>query len=142
MAERFVILTKYLSQLAKTEYGNWIIDKENKGTVENPIRMSFVNYSDFVSAFIQDVYKTIDDNEDMDLNHYGEILEKNGLEWGIISMKDAEVSSLDAQCVMALITGAVRAERFCDGALLDFFKSGCIAKWLNRLKEIDSRMCY
>ncbi|WP_349947248.1 DUF6508 domain-containing protein [Lacrimispora sp. BS-2] len=139
MAERFVILTKYISQLTKAEYGNWIIDKKNKGTVENPIQMPFVKYSDFVSTFIQDVYRCIDENKDMELNRYGEILEKNGLQWGIESMKDAEVSSLDAQCIMALIIGAVRAERFCDGALLDFFKSGCFEKWLNRLKDIDSR---
>ena len=38
---------------------------------------------------------------------------------------------------MALIIGAVRAERFCDGALLDFLDTGCILKWLQRLEEID-----
>ena len=52
-------------------------------------------------------------------------------------MSEADVSKLDAQCVMALIVGAVRAERFCDGALLGFFKDGSIQKWLTRLKEID-----
>jgi len=45
--------------------------------------------------------------------------------------------SLNEQCVMALIMGAARAERFCDGALLGSFNSGCIAKWLIRLKNID-----
>lgn len=138
MAEKFEILTKYIPQLSKAEYGNWIIDRESKGTPESPIQMPFVNYSDFVSVFLQDVYRCIDDNEDMELNRYGEILEKNGLKWEIESMKEAEVSVLDAQCIMALITGAVRAERFCDGALLDFLQSGCFVKWLNRLKQIDS----
>ena len=38
---------------------------------------------------------------------------------------------------MALIIGAIRAERFCNGALLGFFKDGSITKWLSRLKEID-----
>jgi hypothetical protein len=51
-------------------------------------------------------------------------------------MSDADVSKLDAQCIMALIMGAVRAERFCDGALLGFFKDGSIQKWLERLKEL------
>ena len=139
MAEKFNLLTKYIPQLAEAHYGSWIIDKKNDGTAEHPIKMPFVNYSDFVSAFIQDVYNCIDDNEDMELKRYGEILEKNGIKWEIESMKDAEVSSLDAPCIMALITGAVRAERFCDGALLDFFQSGCFAKWLSRLKEIDSQ---
>ena len=35
------------------------------------------------------------------------------------SMKNTDVSNLNAQCVLALIMGTVRAERFCDGALLD-----------------------
>ena len=71
-----------------------------------------------------------------ELNRYGEILERNGLEWGE-SMSAADVSTLDAQCVMALLVGAVRAERFCDGVLLGFFRDGSIQKWLTRLKEID-----
>jgi hypothetical protein len=32
---------------------------------------------------------------------------------------------------------SIRAERFCDGALLGFFEKGCVGKWLERLKEID-----
>lgn len=58
----------------------------------------------------------------MELNRYGDILNQNGLKWGSKSMSTADVSNLDAQCIMALITGAVRAERFCDGACLDFSK--------------------
>lgn len=52
-------------------------------------------------------------------------------------MINADVSGLDERCVMALIMGAVRAERFCDGALLNFFNNGSIRKWLERLKKID-----
>ena len=52
-------------------------------------------------------------------------------------MSAADVSDKDAQCVLALILGAVRAERFCDGALMGFFKDGSIEKWLTRLLEID-----
>ena len=39
---------------------------------------------------------------------------------------------------MALLLGAVRAERFCDGALLGFFEDGSIRRWLLRLREIDN----
>jgi hypothetical protein len=140
MANRFEIITKYIPKLTEAEYGNWVIDKEKKGTPNSPMQMPFVNYSDVVSEFLQDVYTCIDDNEDMQLNRYGEILQKNGLSWEIDSMKDAEVSLLDAQCIMALITGAVRAERFCDGALLEFFQNGSMTKWLKRLKELDSQI--
>lgn len=40
---------------------------------------------------------------------------------------------------MALLLGAVRAERFCDGALLGFFEDGSIRRWLVRLREIDEQ---
>ena len=134
---KFAELTKYLPLLEGDNIGSWIIDRENDGTPEHPIQMPFVNYSEMVHRFIDDVYDFEENNKDLELTRYGEILEKNGLEWGSKSMSGAVVSSLDSQCIMALIMGAVRAERFCDGALLGFFKDGSIKKWLERLKEID-----
>ena len=135
-ANRFQSIIKYLPLLEDDTFGVWIIDRENDGTPEHPIQMPFVNYSEMVHRFIDDVYDFSDNNKDFELNRYGEILERNGLEWGSKSMSEADVSSLDAQCVMALIMGAVRAERFCDGALLGFFKDGSIRRWLERLKEV------
>ena len=52
-------------------------------------------------------------------------------------MRNADVSTLDGITIMALLVGVIRAERFCDGILLDFFKDGTIISWLKRLKEID-----
>jgi hypothetical protein len=130
-------LTKYIDLLDGYNFGTWIIDRENDGTPEHPKQMPFVGCSEMVHHFIDDVYDFIDHNKDMELNRYGDILNQNGLEWGSKSMSAADVPNLDVQCVMALITGAVRAERFCDGALLGFFKDGSIRKWLERLKRID-----
>lgn len=53
-------------------------------------------------------------------------------------MENADVDNLDGQCVMALLLGAVRAEKFCDGALLEFCKCGAVKKWLERLQELDN----
>ena len=50
----------------------------------------------------------------------------------------SDVSSLDAQCVMALVMGVIRADRFFEGTLLDFLKDGSICKWLRRLDEIEN----
>lgn len=136
--KKFENLIKYLPLLEDDNIGTWIIDRENDGTPEHPIQMPFVNYSEMVHDFIKDVYDFEEKNKDFELTRYGEILEKNGLEWGSKSMSEADVSSLDGQCIMALIMGAVRAERFCDGALLGFFKDGSIKKWLERLKKIDT----
>jgi len=134
---KFENLTKYLPHLDEDRFGAWFIDHKNDGTPEHPIQMPFVNYSEMVHHFIDDVYDFSDNNSDFELTRYGDILTQNGLEWGGKSMSDADVSKLDAQCIMALIMGAVRAERFCDGALLGFFKDGSIKKWLERLKKID-----
>ena len=132
---KFNNLIKYLPLLEDDNFGAWVIDRENDGTPEHPIQMPFVNYSEMVHHFIEDVYDFSENNKDFKLTRYGEILEKNGLEWGSKSMSEANVSYLDAQCVMALIMGAVRAERFCYAALLGFFKDGSIHKWLKRLSE-------
>jgi len=134
---KFDILTKYISMIQTDNIGEFVIDKENDGTPEHPIQMPFVGYSEMVHNFIDDVYTFEKSNKDMELTRYGEILKDNGLEWDSESMKSADISNLNLQCVMALIMGAVRAERFCDGALLDFFKSGYILKWLERLKSIE-----
>ena len=136
--KKFENLIKYLPLLEDDNIGTWIIDRENDGSPEHPIQMPFVNYSEMVHDFIKDVYDFEEKNKDFELTRYGEILEKNGLEWGSKSMSEADVSSLDGQCIMALIMGAVRAERFCDGALLGVFKDGSIKKWLERLKKIDT----
>lgn len=133
---KFENLIRYLTMMKDDNIGTWIIDRENDGTPEHPIQMPFVNYSEMVHHFIEDVYDFNENHKDFELTRYGEILEKNGLEWGSKSMSEADVSTLDGQCVMALIMGAVRAERFCDGALLGFFKDGSIKKWLERLKEV------
>lgn len=47
------------------------------------------------------------------------------------------MDDLDARTVLALLIGAIRADRFCEGALLGFMKSGAIQRWLGRLKELD-----
>ncbi len=134
---KFDILTKYIPIIQADSIGDWVIDKENDGTPEQPIQIPFVGYSEMVNNFIDDVYTFEESNKDMELTRYGDILKDNGLEWDAESMENADVSNLNAQCVLALIMGAVRAERFCDGALLNFFKSGCIFKWLERLNNIE-----
>jgi hypothetical protein len=44
---------------------------------------------------------------------------------------------LDAKTVLALLNGVIRVDRFCEGALLSFMKSGAIQRELVRLKELD-----
>lgn len=131
-------LTKYLLEFPGDEKGMWVIDKENDGTPEHPIQMPYVNYSMLVRNFTDDVYSFVDKHQEMGLRSYAEILKENGIEWGMDSMSTAVVENLDEKCVLAMILGAVRAERFCDGALLGFFENGSMARWIERLKKLDT----
>ena len=133
---RFEKLTKYIPLLDQTEIGNRAADTANDGTIEHPIQFPFVAYSSLVSNFIDDVSGFVEDNPELHLNRYPDILEESGLEWSTQSMSGAIAEDLDAKVVCALIVGAVRAERFCDGALLNFFTNGSMMRWLHRLQEI------
>lgn len=132
--------TKHLPAIENAEgFGNWVVDRESKGTMDDPIKRPYVNYGTTVADVEQAIYDFVDEHPEYELTHYHDILERNGLEWGSQAMSGANVSELDGQAVMALLLGAVRAERFCAGALLGFFEDGSMRRWLLRLKEIDGR---
>lgn len=133
----FENLTSFLPKLQDGDYGEWIVDKENDGTPEHPIHFPFVAYDRIVTDFMDATYDFIDTHKKMELTRYHDILSESNIEWGSESMKHADVASLDGRTVMALIVGAIRADRFCEGALLGLFEDGSIAKWLSRLEEID-----
>ena len=123
-----------------TEFGTGIIDKKNDGTPEHPLQFPFVNYSRVVDQFIDDVFLFVDKYEEVGLCSYQKVLEENGIKWNAQSMETAVVDDLDAKCVVALIYGAIRAERFCDWAILAFLKDGTIVRWLERLKTLDANV--
>ncbi len=55
-AKIFQNIIKYLSLLEDDTIGAWIIDHENDGIPEHPIQMPFVNYSEMMHHFIENVY--------------------------------------------------------------------------------------
>ena len=54
-------------------------------------------------------------------------------------MSEADASILDGKTIVALLIGAVQAEKFCDGTFLGLLKQGCIIRWLGKLEVIDNR---
>lgn len=111
--------------------------QRNDGTMEHPIHFPFVSYSEMVRNMTDDIYSFEREHPEYEMRRYGQILEENNIEWEIESMLAVDKSKIDGRTIMAMLMGAVRAERFCDGALLDFYKSGCILKWLDRLNNIE-----
>ena len=137
----FESLTRLIPLLDREgDFGVRVVDHEHAGTVDDPICFPFVEYNRTVSALESSIMSFVDNHPELCLTRYADILERAGLEWGSESMEGADVSALDGKTVMALLVGAVRAERFCDGALLGFLESGCIGRWLQRLRQIDEGM--
>ena len=58
---------------------------------------------------------------------------------GVQAMKHAALLQEWSERIGECRSSTIRAERFCDGVLLEFFKNGCISKWLSRLQEIDQQ---
>lgn len=137
MTTKYSALTKYINLLENDNVGEWIVDKENDGSSERPIQFPFVNYSILVRKLQDDIYNFAKESEEIVLGKYINILQANGIEWNHDSMIQADASVLDAQCILALLIASLRAERFCDGALLEFIESGAVTRWLKRLQELD-----
>lgn len=134
---KFVPLTEYISKLQTEDYGEWVIEKRDEKNPEKPIQFPYVLYSEIVNHFRRDFYAFIQEHAEMNFPDFKDILKENGLEWNMDSMISADVSRVDARCILALLLGAFREERFSDGALLELLKGGSVLRWLERLKEID-----
>lgn len=135
--KKYSALTKYINLLENDNVGEWICDKENDGSSERPMHVPFVSYSIAVSKLEEDIYKFAKESDEIVPSNYAEILQANGIEWNSDSMIKADASGLEAQCILALLIASLRAERFCDGALLGFIESGAVIRWLKRLQELD-----
>ena len=137
MMKKYSALTKYINLLENDNVSEWIVDKENDGSSERPMHLPFVIYSITVHRLEGDICKFAKESDEIVPGKYAEILQANGIEWGYDSMMKADASVLDAQCILALLIASLRAERFCDGALLGFIKNGAVIRWLKRLQELD-----
>ena len=134
---KYDILFKYIDLFSNDTFGEWFFDKENDGSIAHPIQMPYVMYTQAVDDFVSDVHLCW---EKSGLKDYIHILNSHGIEWGSESMSNADINNLPSEAILALLLGAARAERFCDGALLDFLKSGSVQKWLHELKNRDEKM--
>lgn len=133
---RFDKLIALIEPLRTDSVGEMIIDRVHKGTTDDPKYFPYPVYTDTIHELINAVYEIEEKYPEYRLNHYGEILDEHGIEWGSRSMKAADVSNMDIQGVLALLMGMVRSERFCDGSIMDFMESGVVIKWLERVKKI------
>lgn len=133
----FEELVKYVPRLREEGFGATVIERKGEGTLEDPFVLPYIRYSDAVRLFLDELYGFCASHPEFEHFRYHETLEENGLEWGLDSMSGADVSRMDAKGVIALLIGAVRADRFSEGSLLEFLENGSILRWLERLKELE-----
>ncbi|HLR91616.1 MAG TPA: DUF6508 domain-containing protein [Atopostipes sp.] len=131
---QYEALTKYIPLIEEDYKGEWV---EHSGKSEKTFYMPYIKYSDITHLFMRAFYRFIKERKDLNVHEYRRILEKNNIEYSKQSILNAEVSSMDAQCVLALILTILRLDRFTQGTLLYCLREGYITKWLNRLKELD-----
>ena len=132
-------LTSILPLIDNKDFGQWFVDRINDGSPEHPFQMPFVAYDHAIINLEEAILAFMNEHPEMELPGYGEILKRANIEWNTESMTNADVSALDGKTTIALLVGAIRADRFYEGALLEFCKNGSIAKWLSHLQEIDRK---
>lgn len=135
--KKYGILIKYLPLIKADKIETFLMDDPKDKSSKNPQQFSIFTYSERVLAFISDIYTFEKQNSEMKLIDYEVILQKNHIKKNLQSIKNAPVMELDGECIMALIMGVARIERFSTGALLGCFRDGSIEKWLLRLQELD-----
>lgn len=134
---KFHLLTKYIVKFQEmASFGRWITDEGE--SQDKPVQIPFVVYDDLVTMFIEEFYHFAELHPEYKLKNYHSIIESYGLDWEKESLEKVPLETLDEQCVLALLMGAIRADRFKEGTLLEFFNEGIIVKWLRILQEMDS----
>ena len=135
--DMFEELTKYVPVFREGGFGKFVSNRTGDGTPERPFSFPYVAYSSSVTDYLHDLYAFCDSHPEFEHTAYRRTLEENGLEWGMDSMSGADAGRLDAKCVIALLIGAVRADRFSEGTLLELLEDGSVLRWLERLKELE-----
>lgn len=133
--KKYKVLTDYISKFVYDENGIWIYNERNNETTEDG---QIPKYQEIIFNFIDDIHNFVEFREDINLNNYQDILRKNNIKWEGHSIQEADIENLDEVAIIALILGAVRLERFCQGYLLGIISNGTIRKWLKRLEQLDN----
>ena len=89
-----------------------------------------------MDELIKAIYDFHKSNPEFELNNYRAILGEYRIKWGMKEMIEADPSKMDEKVIMAMLMGMVRAERFSEGTIMEMLESGCVLKWLERLKNI------
>ncbi|MBR6681788.1 MAG: hypothetical protein IKL40_02255, partial [Clostridia bacterium] len=130
--KKFEQLTKYITLFEKDSFGEW----RGGDTNDDVLTIPYVSYTDAVLDFIHDLHDFAQNNEQYEMRHYREVLDKKGIK-NFSDMKAFDINNADAKTVLCMLMYIVRTDRFIEGTLIRYLKNSYIGTLLIRLKEID-----
>lgn len=143
MIKRYESLTNLIPALEKDFYGGWNVHQDGDGTAEKPFIVPYVSYTLIVYSFFFEMGKIERQHPNYHFRGYKKYLTQRGVissgkgSFPIDELKTISVERLNEEDILVMLFALQRSDRFCEGLLLDFFRSGTILKWLKRLEKID-----
>ncbi|KAA9001879.1 hypothetical protein FJU30_06205 [Affinibrenneria salicis] len=120
MKSIYAEITKFIPDLERLESaGEWVTLRPDTPGVQH---MPHVSYEPLIYAFSHAMTPFIDYD-------YNDTLRTR-------SAGNSELAGKSEQWLLAYITCAIRADRFCEGSLKKFVESGELLKCLRRLEEL------
>ena len=131
--QTFHLLTRHLSILENDPIGEWMDLNHDDDPLGDSFIPPFFVYSPAVENFIADVYHFAAVCPEFHMKKHVQTLQNNS----ITSVFDADASTLDAHCILAMIMHVIRGERFREGYMADALQHGHMKNWLKRLTELE-----
>lgn len=131
----FENLTRYLDILNDGDYGEFIPPgKDDNGVYV----LHGFQYSKDVDMLEKDVYSFAEKHPKFNHTKYSEILEENGIDLQDPSLFKNKLYNLDPKVVFIVLFSLIRAEHFCEGAIMSSLKEGKIQECLKVLRDSDN----
>ena len=135
---KFDKIIALIEPLRQDSHGKWHGGIEDKQPEDNTFQMPFVAYTEIAHKLIFEIQDFVDQNPDYELRSYVKVLKERNIEFSQEAFNKVDLDNLDAQGVMAMLVGLMRAERFCEGAFLKNLQNGFIVKCIKRLEIITN----
>jgi len=132
-------LTQFIDRISPDNVGEWVTGCRFDDRSEPTMFMPAMQYSDAVSELCKALQDVVSDRAEGKSWLAPDVLAQRGIDWNTKAFREADVSTLDGEAILALLDAVFQLERFGDGLVGSFIRNGCITKWLIRLREIDEQ---
>ncbi len=143
MSKQFESVTRLIPALEKDFYGYWNYSDEGDGSAERPFMMPHVSFSPTVYVLFSELNNVVKNHPEYTFKEYRDYLFMKGYistktcAFPVAELSNVSADELSIEDIFVMLFAIQRADRFCEGVLLHFFKDGTILKWLKTLEKMD-----